>query len=180
MTQTEFPKIFPAIKTKRLTLRQITSGDSAAIFKNFSDPEIAMWFFEQPLTKIEQAEEFVELFNTEFQQGVGLTWVIELKENNQCIGTCGYGAVEFGATGEIGFDLAKGYWGKGLMSESLVSIVDYGFSVLNLLKVEAHTYSSNARAKRLLEKLNFQLEKISVDSHYYFLSRQPKNQSAPR
>ena len=57
------------------------------------------------------------------------------------------------------------------MSESLIAITDYGFSILNLSKVEAHTYSNNIRAKHLLEKLGFQLDNVSEDSNYYFLSK---------
>jgi len=172
MIQTEFPKTFPRIKTERLILREITHGDTQAIFKNFSNPDIAKWFFEQPLTEIEQATQFIDQFNSDFQQGKGITWAIALKQNNECIGTCGYGEVEFGERGEIGFDLAKESWGKGFMKEGLIAIIDYGFSVLKLSKVEAHTYSNNIRAKHLLEKLGFQLDKVSEDSHYYFLSKE--------
>ena len=171
MTQAGFPITFPRIETERLILREITSSDTLAIFKNFSNPDVAKWFFEQPLTEIKQAMQFIDEFNSEFQQGKGITWAIELKENNECIGTCGYGNVEFGDRGEIGFDLAQEYWGKGLMSEGLIAVINYGFSVLNLLKVEAHTYSNNFRAKHLLEKLGFQLDKVSNDSHFYFLSK---------
>jgi len=172
MTQAEFPPTHPKIETERLILREITSDDTHAIFKNFSDPDIAKWFLEQPLTTIDQATQFIDQFKSEFKQGKGITWAIVLQENSECIGTCGYGDVEFGARGEIGFDLAKDYWGKGFMSESLIAIIDYGFSVLKLSKVEAHTYSNNARAKHLLEKLGFQLNTVSEYSHYYFLFKE--------
>ncbi|HEY5731184.1 MAG TPA: GNAT family N-acetyltransferase [Anaerolineales bacterium] len=171
MTQIEFPKIFPIIKTERLILRGLTHADTHAIFKNFSDPDIAKWFFEKPLSEIEQASKFIDQFNSEFQQGEGITWAIALRENSECIGTCGYGDIRLGDRGEIGFDLAKEHWGKGFMSESLIAITDYGFSFLNLSKVEAHTYSNNIRAKHLLEKLGFQLDNVSEDSNYYFLSK---------
>ena len=90
MLPTEFPKTFPRIKTERLILREITPDDTQAIFKNFSNPEIAKWFFEQPLTEIGQATQFIDQFNSDFQQGKGITWAIALKENSECIGTCGY------------------------------------------------------------------------------------------
>ena len=46
MTQIEFPKTFPIIKTERLILRGITHADIHAIFKNFSDPDIAAYINE--------------------------------------------------------------------------------------------------------------------------------------
>jgi [ribosomal protein S5]-alanine N-acetyltransferase len=170
VTPTHFPQAFPRIETKRLILREITYDDTASIFRNFSNPKVAKWFFEQPHTDIEETKKFVDQFIADFKQGKGLTWAITLKENNQCIGTCGYGEVEIGDRGEIGFDLAEEYWGKGLMSEGLIAVLNYGFSVLKIRKVEAHTYAYNVRARHLLEKLGFELENIVEDSANYFLN----------
>jgi len=172
MTKLDFPKHFPAIETERTILRAISNDDTDAIFRNFSDTEIACWFFEHPLTEIEQARQFIEQFNTEFEQGQGLTWAIALKESNACIGTCGYVYVEIGHQGEIGFDLAKEYWHQGIMTECLKAIIEYGFFTLGLLNIEAHTFSNNERAKHLLEKLGFQLDHISDDSHYFLLPKE--------
>jgi ribosomal-protein-alanine N-acetyltransferase len=180
MIQAQFPHVHPKLETEQLILREISHADTAAIFRNFSDPDIAQWFFDQPHTKVEQTTQFIDQFISEFEQGKGLTWAMTLKENGLCIGTCGYGDVEIGSRGEIGFDLAKEYWGRGLMSEGLIAIIDYGFTVLELAKVEAHTYSNNERAKRLLEKLGFQLDHITEDSHCYSLSKENRPRPAPR
>ena len=171
----KFPKIFPRIETKRLILREITGEETGAIFRNFSDPEVAKGFFEQPLTDMDQAKEFITAFRNEFRDGEGLTWAVALKQSDRCVGTCGYGDLEIGARGEIGFDLAQDQWGKGLMGEALVPIIEYGFSDLGLDKIEAHSCSSNKRAIHLLEKVGFQLERISEDNHYYFISKTKVN-----
>lgn len=172
MTTPGFPQAFPRIETERLILRGITHDDIHAIFRNFSDPEIAQWFLKDPYTEIAQASRIVDAFIHEFEQGQGITWAMTLRENGSCVGTCGYGDVKIADRGEIGFDLAKEQWGKGLMTESLTAIIDYGFEVLGLRQVEAHTYSDNARAKRLLAKLGFQLDTVSEDSHYFSLLKQ--------
>jgi len=172
MTIAAFPETFPTIETTRLILREITQDDASAIFRNFSDPDVAKWFLEQPLTKMDQVTQIIDAFNREFVQGKGLTWAVVLKEDDTCVGTCGYGDIESGDRGEIGFDLAKERWGRGFMTESLTAIIDYGFETLNLLKVEAHTYSNNTRAIRLLEKLGFQLDSVSEDSHLFSLSKE--------
>jgi ribosomal-protein-alanine N-acetyltransferase len=151
MAESEFPKIFPRLETDRLTLRKLSQKDVNAVFKNYSDPDVAKWFFEQPYTDIKQAVQIIDQFNHEFMQGQGITWAIILKDNSTCIGTCGYGEVVIGERGEIGFDLAKEHWNRGLMTEALTAIINYGFEVLDLSIVEAHTYSDNARALHLLE-----------------------------
>jgi ribosomal-protein-alanine N-acetyltransferase len=171
MSNDGFPRTFPRIETKRLVLREITPDDRVDIFNNFSDPDVGRWFLDEPLSGIEQVDEFIEGFNSDFKQGKGLTWAITLKGCNACIGTCGYGVLEYGGRGEISFDLAKAYWGQGLMSESLRRVIDYGWRRLKLSRIEADTFSNNLPARRLLESLDFQLEKITEDSHYYFLTR---------
>ncbi|MGD9317643.1 MAG: GNAT family N-acetyltransferase [Anaerolineae bacterium] len=171
MNVPEFPKTFPRLETSRLILRRITADDRAGILRNFSDPEVAKWFFEEPFTRMEQVDEIIQAFGQEFEQGKGLTWAIALKGSDEFVGTCGYGEVEVGARGEIGFDLAREHWGQGLMNEALGAIVEYGFDVFGLDKVEAHTYSANARAIRLLKKLGFQLERVGDDAYYFSLSR---------
>lgn len=172
MTKTEFPKTFPRLETERLILRELSQEDATAVFKNFSDPEVAKWFFKQPYTEVEQAVQIINQFAHEFMQGQGLTWAIILKNNGKCIGTCGYGEVVIGERGEIGFDLAKEQWSRGLMTEALTATINYGFEVLNLAKVEAHTYSDNARAVHLLEKLNFKLDNVLENESYFSLSKE--------
>ncbi len=108
MTEFIFPSTFPTLETERLTLREITQDDADGIFKNFSDPEVSKWFFEQPLTQMEQALEFIGAFRSEFEQGEGLTWAVVLKGDGLFVGTCGYGSVEVGGRGDMGFDLAIG------------------------------------------------------------------------
>jgi [ribosomal protein S5]-alanine N-acetyltransferase len=171
MTQAIFPQTHPKVETERLVLREISHDDTAAIFRNFSDPDVANWFFEKPHSTMEQTIKVIDHFILKFKQGEGLTWAITLKEDGQVIGTCGYENIEIGNRGEIGFDLAKDCWGKGYMRESLAAIINFGFSILNLSKIEAHTNLNNVRAKFLLEKLGFQLDKVSKGNDHYILSK---------
>jgi ribosomal-protein-alanine N-acetyltransferase len=172
MKRLEFPKAFPRLRTDRLLLREITPDDRDGAFRNFSDVEVAKWFFEEPYTDLEQVDEIIQAFIAEFQQAKGLTWAMVLTDNNEFVGTCGYGEIDLGSRGEIGFDLAKEHWGKGLMSEALGAVIAYGFDILGLSKVEAHTYSANSRAIRLLTKLGFQVESVRGDSHHFSLARE--------
>jgi len=169
----------PGIYTKHLHLREIEQGDRSGIFKNFSDPEIANWFFDQPFTHIEQADQVIREFNEKSRTGKGFTWAILLKETGEFIGTCGYENFEHGSKGEIGFDLAKEQWGKGYMSEALTVIIHHGFQVFKLSRVEAHTYSHNSRARKVLEKLGFKAQSADKDSHYYIISKRDWGRKKP-
>jgi ribosomal-protein-alanine N-acetyltransferase len=162
---------FPRLETERLTLRAITPDDRFAIFENYSDPDVAEWFFDQAYTHIEQADQVIQEFTEKTTEGKGLAWAIVLGESDEFVGTCSYEKLNVEGQGEIGFDLAKKHWGHGYMTEALGAIITYGFGVLGLVSIEAHTYSRNVRARQVLERLGFRVDAVREDSHCYTLPR---------
>jgi len=59
---------------------------------------------------------------------------------------------------EIGYWLARPYWGKGIMTDAVRSYVGYAFTELHLVKLTAHTFEINLASARVLEKNGFKLE----------------------
>jgi len=171
MPHITFPETFPVLNTTRMTLRQVTRDDQMSIFANFSDAEVSGWFLDRPLEDPKQALEFIDKFQKDFRQGNGITWAITFKGQEKSIGTCGFDAVRRDGVGELGFDLSRDQWGSGLMRECLSTILVYGFGKMGLTRVEADILSHNIRARNLLEKLGFQLERVENDRHYYFLNK---------
>jgi ribosomal-protein-alanine N-acetyltransferase len=162
----------PRLETERLVLRAISLDDRASVFENYSDPDVARWFFDQPYTRIEQADRVIQRFIERAAAGGGLAWAIVLAGSGEFIGTCSYEHLDADLAGEIGFDLGKKHWGRGYMTEALGAIVNYGFTVLGLVKIGADTYSDNSRARRVLEKLGFSVDSVGEDSHCYTLRRE--------
>ena len=171
MSKLSFPNEFPQLETDRLILRELADSDTSALFLNYSDEEIAKNFLDASLTDIEQAAQFIDAFRAEFRQGDAITWAVSLKGTNEFIGTCSY-MIEANSCAEIGYDLSKAHWGKGLMSEALRAIIEYGFDELGLQKIEADTLSENTRSLNLLERLGFRLDEVREKSHCFSLQRQ--------
>lgn len=167
-----FPgRVFPRLSTQRLLLREITPQDRDALLANYSDPEVARWFLEKPPASTDQVDKILREFISSYDRGAGLTWAIVFPESGELLGTCGYERVEVGSEGEIGFDLAKAYWGKGLMTEALAAILAFGFGEMGLERVVASTYSRNLRACRMFEQLGFCGRPEGEDSRLFVLSR---------
>jgi len=59
------------------------------------------------------------------------------------------------------------YLSKGYGTEAMKLLLDYGFGVYNLHRVELEVYSYNPRAIRAYEKLGFKQEGIKRESIYY-------------
>ena len=171
MSAQQIPAEFPRLETKRLVLRDLVIGDSEALFQNYSDEEIAKNFLDAPLTDVGQARRFIEAFKSEFKEGKAITWVISLKGTDALIGTCSY-MLESNTCAEIGYDLSKTHWGKGLMNEALQAMIAYGFDVMGFRVIKADTLSSNTRSIKLLKRLEFQLDDVRENSHYFSLQKQ--------
>jgi len=59
---------------------------------------------------------------------------------------------------EIGYWLARPFWGRGIMTDAVRSYVDYAFRELGVVRLTAHTFAFNLASQRVLEKNRFQLE----------------------
>ena len=76
------------------------------------------------------------------------------------IGVVSADNLELGTThkAEIGYWLARQYWGKGIMTDAVKTYANYAFEELGLLKLIAHTFELNIGSARVLEKAGFKLE----------------------
>lgn len=108
-------------------------------------------------------------------------------EYNHCL----VGVITFN---QINYDLKKaiiGYWvseeyqGKGLITKSCKTLIEYAFEVLSMEKIQIHVATENIPSKKVCERLGFTLEgtirnseslhgKI-VDHHIYGLIRHEYN-----
>jgi ribosomal-protein-alanine N-acetyltransferase len=99
-----------------------------------------------------------------FEKGEGFRWGITLKSGEapgEVIGTCGYHAwAKDHFRAEIGYELARDYWGQGLMAEAIKALLAFGFEEMALNRVEAMVLEGNKASAGFLEKLGFQREVI--------------------
>ena len=90
-----------------------------------------------------------------------------LKGDDSVIGMCGYNywvRTDFRAS--VGYDLARAYWGSGLMPEALRAILAFGFEQMALNRVEADASENNRQSMRVLEKVGFLREGHQREQYY--------------
>jgi RimJ/RimL family protein N-acetyltransferase len=90
------------------------------------------------------------------QQGRPVHWAIRNEEGSM-IGGCGLNDFQLGKShrAEIGYWLAKPYWGCGIMTLVVRRLCDFAFSELGLVKIMAHVFANNPASARVLEKCGF-------------------------
>lgn len=59
---------------------------------------------------------------------------------------------------EVAFELHPDHQGKGLMTQAMEKIIDFGFNDIGAIRIEAFTLLHNSASIRLLERLNFNKE----------------------
>jgi ribosomal-protein-alanine N-acetyltransferase len=154
-----FPNEFPKLETKNLILRETHLSDASAIFAIFADERVTKFHDLETATCIEQVKFLIDRRRDRFQKQEGIRWGIAQKQNDIIIGSCGY-RMENNLRGALGYELASAYWRKGIMSEALKAIINWGFERLNFNRIEAMVMLDNIASKKLLEKLTFREEGI--------------------
>jgi [ribosomal protein S5]-alanine N-acetyltransferase len=59
---------------------------------------------------------------------------------------------------EIGYWLAEPFWGKGIMTAAVKTLVNYAFANFDLARIYAFVFDWNTASARVLEKSGFHLE----------------------
>jgi [ribosomal protein S5]-alanine N-acetyltransferase len=93
------------------------------------------------------------------EQGRPVHWAIR-DADAFLIGGCGFSEFEIGKShrAEIGYWLAKPYWGRGIMSAVVCRACAIAFAEFGLVKIVAHVFAGNGASAKVLQKCGFQQE----------------------
>ncbi len=147
------------IETERLILRPFKETDLKDFYEYASEEgvgEMAGWEHHESRDK---SKEILDMFIKEDKD-----FAICLKENNKVIGS--FGVKEYGMEAaltefdgylgrELGFVLARDYWGKGLMPEAAKAVIEYLFNELDYDFLLCGYYNFNNQSKKVQEKCGF-------------------------
>lgn len=153
----------PRIATERLVLRKVRpEADLRRLFELFADPEVARFTDTGPFASMQEASEVMAWIERIFVQRRGMRWAIaERSDEAALIGTCGFNRWRsWNDSAEVGYDLMREHWGRGLMSEALTAMIDFGFERMQLNRIEADVTVGNDRSARVLAGLGFEEEGV--------------------
>jgi ribosomal-protein-alanine N-acetyltransferase len=150
---------FPPLETERLQLRKIGISDAVPLFNILGDEGVTQFYDDDAFTDVSQARDQIQAWENGYQNRRCIRWGITRKEEGDLIGTCGYyGFHTWYQRAGFGYELGRNYWRKGIMTEALRGMLDYGFGVLELNRIEAVVMPGNIASVKMLEKLGFRRE----------------------
>lgn len=143
------------IETPRLLLRGWTQADAAPFQQICSDPQV-MEYLGEPMTLAET--EMVVTRMQAMQEQLGYCfWAMEHRETGALMGFCGVkpGAIGTSIDGqlEIGWRMARAYWGKGYAREAAQAAINWVWINLKVDSVWAITAPANERSQALMRRL---------------------------
>jgi [ribosomal protein S5]-alanine N-acetyltransferase len=152
-------KEFPIIETNRLILREVTIEDATDMFTYLSDQDVVKHMGLEPFQTVKDVWDEISWYKSIYEEGTGIRWGITLKDSGQVIGSCGFlNMLTKHYRAEVGYELSKEYWGKGIANEALEAVVKYGFRHFQLERIQALIEPANLPSQKLVERLGFRRE----------------------
>ena len=155
--------VITMLETKRLLLRQWRANDLPGFAQLNADPEV-MRFFPTPLSSTESDQMAQRCANLIAERGWGF-WAAEERSSGSFIGFIGLhiptAVLPFQPCVEVGWRLARPWWGEGLATEGARAALDFAFSRLALHEVVAFTAVANRRSEAVMQRLGMQRDAVT-------------------
>ncbi|KFC57598.1 alanine acetyltransferase [Flavobacterium gilvum] len=134
-----------------------------------SNDEVMKYIPRPYLKTKEDALELIAMFDDKIENGIGINWGICFPdEPEKIIGIIGHYRLKpehFRA--EVGYMIFPEYNGKGIVSEALQKVVEYGFKEMKLHSLEAILDPENKGSEKVLLKNGFVKEGHLIENEYY-------------
>jgi len=148
------------LKGNKVKLGPVTRENIESFLKWFNDPEITQYLLMyRPMTRMEEEDWLENLKNRE--NNIYFSIVIPREDGSEkLIGNCGLHKIDWkNRVADAGIAIGeKNYLGKGYGTEAMHLLVNYGFTTLNLNRIQLEVHKFNVRALKSYNKIGFREE----------------------
>lgn len=143
--------------TRRLILRAPEMRDAPSITACLKDFDVAKMLTRAPHPyRLKHARDWLDAEPARRASGQARAFAITRRGDDAgfCIGVVSLERRESGRT-HLGFWLGQPFWGQGLMSEAVTSVLRYGFTALELDEVHSGYFRDNYASRSVHQKMGF-------------------------
>ena len=157
MTPFDAPQ--PTLQTERLLLRQFTVEDAPAVHDIVSERDIASTTLSIPHPYPEGlAEEWCAGHAGRWTRGDHAAFACTLKGDGTIVAAVGLALDPPHRRGELGYWVARPFWGKGYATEASRAVMAFGFRELGLHRVLGRHFTRNPASGQVMRKLGMRYE----------------------
>ena len=144
----------PVLETERLLLRRLDAADFPAWAEMYADGEFAMALgYAAPLNTEEAWRALAIHVGQWTLRGFGMWAVVERAVPQRLIGRIGFYQPEGWPGFELGWGLARPYWGRGFATEGAHAALAYAFDVLRQPRVISLIAPDSTRSAAVARRL---------------------------
>jgi RimJ/RimL family protein N-acetyltransferase len=150
------------LETARMRLLPWQPEDWLLLRPIATDPQVMRYISDGKPWPDERIHEFVGRQITHFDKLGYCLWKLLLDETSEMIGFCGLQPLDGTAETEIGWWLARAWWGQGLATEAARTAMLDGFERADLARIVAVALAANGASIHVMEKLGMKYEREMI------------------
>lgn len=158
-------KIFsniPTLRTERLSLRAMHPIDAEDMYDYARRADVTEYLTWSPHASIGYTKDYLRYIQNRYPLGDFYDWAVIHKESRRMIGTCGFTAIDIANnSAEIGYVINPDFHGRGLATEAVERVMEFGFNELGLNRIQARFMKGNEKSQRLMERVGMTFEGYS-------------------
>lgn len=143
------------ILSEWIVLRPWEDPDRQPFAEMSADPSVMEYLL--PLTPGKATDAWIDRQLAHLATHGYCFWAVEAKEDGAFVGAVGLLRVSYEAhftpAVEVGWRIARAFWGRGYAPEAAAAAIQFGFETLQLPEVVANTAPNNQKSRRVMAKL---------------------------
>ncbi|WP_394214037.1 GNAT family N-acetyltransferase [Brachybacterium vulturis] len=145
---------FPVpLLSDRVLLRPFEEADAAAAHRVYGDAEVMRYVGAGGAVSRETTSEMITDYRRHEAEHGFAFWAVLDRGSGELIGDAGLEVTDHGT--ELGYTLARRWWGRGLATEAAQLCIEAAFGPLELPRLVSLADVENPASARVLEKLGF-------------------------
>lgn len=149
----------PTLYTERLSLRAMHPIDAEDMFDYARRSEVTEYLLWSEHKSLGFTKDYLVYIQSRYKLGDFYDWAIIDRESRRMIGTCGFTKIDpSNNSAEIGYVLNPDFHRRGLGSEAVSRIIEFGFEELSLNRIEARFMQGNEASFALMRRVGMTFE----------------------
>lgn len=155
------------LESPRLILRRYEMSDAPAMHENWAtDSQTTKYLSWKPHESLSATVEYISGIITLYDNPKNYIWVIEYKDENTVIGSIDFHAIsDRDERVELGYCMGSRWWNRGLMTETVRTVIDFAFGSLGAHKIAASYEEDNVASGKVMMK-NKMIYEGRLRSHF--------------
>jgi RimJ/RimL family protein N-acetyltransferase/uncharacterized damage-inducible protein DinB len=168
------------LRTERLTLRPMATGDAAELERQWNEPAIGRFLWDGQAVPLARVDAVIAASEANFtERGFGL-WTVRTGEHTPA-GFCGLRVEAETGRVELLYALDAHFWGRGVATEAVAAVLADAFGRLWLPCVYAATNPANQASVQVLERAGLRRagsRRTAVEELLVFVADHPERGNA--